>query len=114
MVGISNFRNMGNTVFHSLGISVFRPLANCAFHPLGISTFIPLRNSAYHFHHPLDQLLGQAADHLSAVSGEEPEERNLVGRGSAQIPLPLYYKHAGSRLRRGHCGDHPGGTPTYI
>ena len=49
MVGISNFRNMGNTVFHSLGISVFRPLANCAFHPLGISTFIPLRNSAYHF-----------------------------------------------------------------
>jgi len=50
MVGIFNFRNMGNTVFHSLGISVFRPLANCAFHPLGISTFIPLRNSAYHFH----------------------------------------------------------------
>ena len=49
MVGIFNFRNMGNTVFYSLGISVFRPLANCAFHPLGISTFIPLRNSAYHF-----------------------------------------------------------------
>jgi hypothetical protein len=34
MVGISNFRNMGNSVFHSLWISVFRPLANCAFHPV--------------------------------------------------------------------------------
>jgi hypothetical protein len=50
MVGISNFRGVGNSAFHSLGNFDFHPPAKYAFLPLGISTFHPLRKSAYHFH----------------------------------------------------------------